>query len=141
MQDNGGLKKILSMSWIYELFQNLVGAKSARVWLAENYWRLRGGEKVVDIGCGPGVAVEYLPKNVEYVGIDISEKYITTAQRKIKGNFTFIVGTAGDFLKNPDDRIKLADLVLCNGLLHHLDDSEAIEVLQLAKEIMNPLRT
>ena len=60
MQDNSGLKGFLSIFWIYEQFQNLVGARYARKWLAEKYWRLNGGERVIDIGCGPGVIMDQL---------------------------------------------------------------------------------
>jgi SAM-dependent methyltransferase len=138
MQDNGGLKSFLSVSWIYEQFQNLVGTRHARRWLAENYWRLNGGEKVVDMGCGPGRILDYLPKDITYVGFDISADYIAAAQRQFGERATFIVSTTDEFLRRPDNRLSCSDLVLCNGLLHHVDDSEARDVLQLAKGIMAP---
>jgi len=131
--------QFLSVSWLYEQYQNLIGARHERRWLAEKYWRLNGGEKVVDIGCGPGVALDYLPRDVLYVGFDISEDYIRTAQKKFGKRATFIVSTAREFLYKPDSRLNSSDLVLCNGVLHHLEDREAIEVLQLSKEIMSPL--
>jgi predicted SAM-dependent methyltransferase len=31
-----------------------------------------------------------------------------------------------------------ADLVLCNGVLHHLDDQETLDVFKLAKSILAP---
>lgn len=138
MQDNGGLKRFLSVSWVYELFQNLVGAGSARRWIAEKYWRLNGGEKVVDIGCGPGVVLDYLPRGITYIGFDISEDYVLAAQNKFGNRATFMVSTARELLDTPDRRLDCSDLVLCNGLLHHLDDKDAIDVLQLAKRILAP---
>jgi ubiquinone/menaquinone biosynthesis C-methylase UbiE len=138
MQDNTGIKKMLSISWIYDVFQDLVGAKKARTWLAENYWKLNNGNKVVDLGCGPGGILDHLPKKITYIGIDISEEYIKTAKNRYGAGATFIVSTARKLLDKPDERLNNADLVLCNGLLHHLDDTEAKEILQLSSKILAP---
>lgn len=138
MQDNNSLKRVLSIFWIYEQFQNLVGAKFLRRWLAEKYWKLNGGEKVVDMGCGPGDILNYLPLDITYIGFDVSEDYIGAAERRFGKRATFIVRTIRECLNVPDSRLNCADLVLCTGLLHHLDDREAIDALQLSKQIMAP---
>lgn len=138
MQDTSGLKSFLSVSWVYKYFQNLVGAAWLKNWLAANYWKLSGGEKVVDIGCGPGDVLEYLPKNLEYIGFDLSQQYIETAQQRWGKRGTFLVSTPGQLLDRPDDRLNGADLVMCNGVLHHLDDQESLEVFKLAKSILAP---
>lgn len=138
MQDDSGLKSVMTLSWVYQQFQNGVGAKRLRKWLSDNCWRLKGGEKVVDIGCGPAVILDFLPRDVQYFGFDISEEYISSARKRFGDRGTFIVGTAEDFEGNPDKRLSGADLVLCNGLLHHLEDVEAVKVLQLSRDILNP---
>jgi SAM-dependent methyltransferase len=136
MQDNSGLKGILSSSYIYEKFQNLVGVKPTRKWLAKNYWKLSGGEKVVDIGCGSGATLDDLPPDISYVGFDSSENYIAAARQRCDRRATFIVSTARQLLERPDPRLNDSDLLLCNGVLHHLDDEEVICVLKLAKQIL-----
>ena len=138
-QDDSGLKKLLTFSRFYELFQeSLLGGKNARKWLAKNVWKARSGETIIDIGCGPGTILEYLPPEVSYWGVDISENYIRSARRKLSGKGTFFLGTARDFLNHDDSHLNSADLVLCNGLLHHLSDDEAIEVLKLSRLLMKP---
>jgi SAM-dependent methyltransferase len=72
------------------------------------------------------------------VGFDISEEYIASAKTKYEKRGVFLVGTAEQFLAAPDKQLNEADLVLCNGLLHHLEDREVINVLQLAKQILKP---
>jgi len=137
-QDDGGLKKLLAFSRLYEFFTHLLGGKKARRWLAKNVWKLKGGETVIDLGCGVGTVVEYLPLDIDYVGVDISESYIRAARKRFSERGTFFLGNVSDFLNQEDSRIKRADMVLCSGLLHHLPDDEVIEVLELSKRIMKP---
>jgi len=82
MQDDRGIKQILTLSWAYNLFQNLVGATNSRRWVAEHFWRAQPGQKVVDLGCGPATTVHFLPAGVKYVGFDVSDKYISSAKAK-----------------------------------------------------------
>lgn len=138
MQITHGLKSILSFPLVYDAFQNLVGARRARRWVATRIWRLKGGEKVVDIGCGPGEALEDLPANVRYVGFDLSEAYVEAARRKYGSRGTFHVGTAESFLAGDANDLMGADLVFCTGLLHHLDDPEVLAVFRLARRILLP---
>ena len=138
-QDNSGLKRLLTISWFYDFFQErLLGGSKAREWLATNVWKPRSGEAVVDIGCGPGTILAHLPLDIEYLGIDISENYIRSARKKFPDRGTFFLGTVGDLVNQDSSHSASADLVLCNGLLHHLTDREALEVLELAKRIMRP---
>lgn len=138
-QDDGGLKKLLAFSRLYEFFQNhLLGGKKARRWLAKNIWKLKGGETVVDLGCGSGTVLEYMPPDIDYVGVDISESYIRAARKKFSERGRFFLGNVSDFLNQQDLPIRTADVVLSNGLLHHLPDDEVIEVLEHTKRIMKP---
>ncbi len=136
MEDNSGLRGILSSSYIYEAFQRLVGVKYARKWLAKNYWKLNGGEKVVDIGCGSGATLDNLPPDINYIGFDSSEHYIAAGRQRFDKRATFIVSTARQLLERPDPRLNDADLILCNGVLHHLDDEEVLYVFKLAQQIL-----
>ncbi len=138
MQDTSGLKSLLSISWVYKTFQIVVGAKYGRDWISRTFWRLRGNEKIIDIGCGPGDVLEYLPTTVEYVGFDISPEYIEAAKKRWKDRAHFVVGTPSQMKQQLDDRLRNADLVMCNGVLHHLDDQEAIDVFELAKASLKP---
>ena len=138
-QDDSGLKRLLTNSSVYDFFQkSLLGADNARRWLATNAWKPKSGEAIVDIGCGSGTVLEYLPPDIEYLGIDVSENYIRSARKKFSHRGTFFLGTARDFVNHDGSHFGSADLVLCNGLLHHLSDGEALEVLELSKRIMKP---
>jgi len=138
-QDDRGFKKLLAHTRLYDFFQNhILGGRKARRWLATNFWKLKGGETVVDLGCGSGTVLEYMPKDIDYLGVDISENYIQAARQRFSHRGRFFLGTVRDFLNQEDQRSGSVDMVLCNGLLHHLPDDEAIEVLELSKRILKP---
>ncbi|MGH8213287.1 MAG: class I SAM-dependent methyltransferase, partial [Rhodanobacteraceae bacterium] len=134
MQDDNGLKRLLTLSWVYKAFQIAVGARQSKDWIARRFWRIAPGEKVVDIGCGPGNAIRHLPAGVKYVGFDISEAYIADAHARFGDDpdKAFLVGTAETFIADMPAPMQNADLVIINGLLHHLDDDEALAALNLA---------
>lgn len=138
MQNTSGLLSVLSNSRAYRSFQNLLGGPYIRKWLVDRYLSHPSIRKVVDIGCGPSDIIGDLPPHVEYVGIDISEKYIAAAKERHGDRGTFLLGSPKDFLRNPDERLNDADVVLCAGLLHHLDDPEVIELFELAKRVLTP---
>ncbi len=136
MQDDSGVRQLLSRGWIYAAVQSLAGANRARTWLAEHVWRCGPETRVVDIGCGTGEVLDFLPRTVHYVGIDLSAAYIARAQAHYGNRATFLVGTATQLLDQPHPQLRDTDLVLCNGLLHHLDDAEVNEVFALAKQLL-----
>lgn len=140
MQDDHGIKWIFTLSWAYNLFQDLVGATRARRWVSEHFWCARAGQKVVDIGCGPGSVAHLLPVGVKYVGFDVSDEYISSARSKFEGDpdKTFLVGVAEDYGDHLPAQMQEADLVIINGLLHHLDDGEALAALELARKSLAP---
>jgi SAM-dependent methyltransferase len=126
------IRDTLKFPPLYLLSQAALGAMRARQRCLQDYAKVRPGMRVLDIGCGPGYLIEYLP-TVSYYGFDISAKYINYATRKY--------GDRGKFYCQRFDALiaktlEPFDLILMTGLLHHLEDREAIDLLGLSKQVL-----
>jgi SAM-dependent methyltransferase len=122
----------LRVPWLYLLSQTIVGAKRARKrWIGE-YVNPAPGLRVLDIGCGPGYILEYLP-DVSYCGFDTSPEYIAYAKRKYGKRGSFYCQR---FNAAIGAEIEPFDVVLMAGLLHHLDDLETLDLLKLTKQFL-----
>jgi SAM-dependent methyltransferase len=125
----GGIYTLLQRSQIYMLVQRAVGG--------DRSWRryidrigLRAGDEVLDIGCGPGKIVEYLPRAVKYSGFDVNADYIEHAHRAYadRSNVEFFCESVSEATM----RSPRYDVALASGLLHHLDDDEARQLFRIA---------
>jgi cyclopropane fatty-acyl-phospholipid synthase-like methyltransferase len=129
-----GARGLLSRAAGYRLFGTLIGAPAVRALLIDEYARVQAGERVLDIGCGPGTIVPFLPR-VEYLGFDASEPYVMAARTRYGDRGTFVCGRVG--VQNIS-RESYYDVVLAIGILHHLDDGEADELFRLARRALRP---
>jgi SAM-dependent methyltransferase len=129
-----GIRSILSSPAVYNAFQWLMGGTRGRRHFADNHVRAKDGDYVLDVGCGTAALLDFLPE-VDYWGYDISESYIKAARLHF--------GSRGHFVCKILDQKELAalpkfDIVLASGLLHHLDDSAAVALMELAHSALKP---
>lgn len=129
-----GSGRVLSNAAVYSLVQRLLGATRARRCLVEDHLRPVPGERLLDLGCGPGDILELLP-GVDYVGVDASSQYVEAARRRFGARATFIHADLRDAQIDPGERF---DAVIAIGVLHHLDDRAASEVTGLAATALAP---
>lgn len=114
-----GVRRVLANSSVYDAFQALVGGARARRRICDEYFEIRAGMSVLDVGCGTSEILDLLPEGVRYFGIDLAQPYIDAARARYgeRGSFS----CADITLLAPDD-LPPCDLAIAIGVLHHLDD-------------------
>jgi SAM-dependent methyltransferase len=132
--------RLLERGYLYNLFQRAVGSTNARRYFVAHFARLPEAARVLDIGCGPATLIRFLPRQVvQYVGFDPNPQYIELARRRFGSDshifFEADCSTAGDWLAERGCRF---DVILAAGVLHHLDDREARQLLDLAVTYCEP---
>lgn len=121
-----GIRSILSIPSIYDLMQDLAGATRNRRIFCSQYLRASSGDVVLDIGCGTGAILGFLPGGVDYHGFDLSEQYIALARERYGERATFHCRDVNDAVASD---MPPCDLAMACGLLHHLDDDEAMRLM------------
>ena len=89
--------------------------------------------KVLDIGCGPTEIINFLPE-IDYTGLDLSESYIFAPKTKYPSKHTFICADVSHLI---DNKIGKFDLIMANGLLHHLDDQTVMSLISSVHNLLN----
>lgn len=128
MQITTGIRSILSLPLIYNLFQLCLGAKKGREEYVQKYIRPLPHDKILDIGCGTADTLDFLPATVDYFGFDLENKYIEHAKKKFGQRGKFICNDVNNVLPE----LSQFDIILVTGVLHHLSDNEAIKLFKMA---------
>ena len=127
-------RRILEVPKVYSTFQNLVGARATRQCLVDNVLKIRPGDRVLDVGCGPADILEFLPE-VNYLGIDYSADYIDAARRRFGDRGRFLAVDVGSLKDQGEGDF---DVVMALGVLHHLDDASAAGLMRDVRASLKP---
>ena len=116
----------------YNLIQRFFG--SQKMW--ENFVSLYiaqdAPEYILDIGCGTAEIIPYLAPGISYVGIDSNSRYIASCRKRYPEQL-FILG---DWSSLSQRIFRPPELILCLGLLHHLDSNSARILLRECYEVL-----
>lgn len=133
----GGIRKVLELAWVYAAFKAFVQPLAAQRAFVSEFVPARAGSRILDIGCGTGWILDFLPPDIHYVGYDLNPKYIESAQERYGKHATFF---CADITSQSVPRIEGEgfDIVLALGLLHHLNDSEVASLCESAHAHLKP---
>ena len=127
------MKSILAIPALYSLFSKAIGG-NYRARYVEEYVRPVPGSRVMDIGCGTGDILSFLPQ-VDYLGIDVDPHYIRWCQEHFGRSARF---ACQDVAQMEIEEPGTYDLVMATGVLHHLTDEQARRMLGLASRALKP---
>lgn len=125
---------LLHRPWVYNLSQRVFWSRGARRRVFNDFVHCEPNDRVLDLGCGTGDALNYLT-NVQYTGIDLNEKYIDIAKQIHGDRGEFL---AGELASLSFEKYHSFDVVMILAVLHHLSDEVAAIVLESARQRLRP---
>lgn len=128
------LKGVLGHPAVYQAFQRAGGFFGARIKAIAEHLPIRPDDKLIDVGCGPGFLLDHLPDGVHYVGFDTDADYIDYARKRFGTRGEFVCAEFSDALAQDHGP---ADVIMMNGVLHHLDDAVADRTLATISRAVN----
>jgi len=128
-----GLRSILNWPRAYDLLMSALGADHFRQVFIDQYVDPQPNDRILDVGCGTGTIVAFLPRGVHYLGLDLSPDYIAAAKIRFGDRGNFRVGNVNALRLDPHDRF---DVALAVGLLHHLNDREVESLLGAVHDLL-----
>ncbi len=122
-------QRLLGLPFVFERVRPLV---VGGVDMSPGYANLAAGpdDVVLDVGCGTGDALNYLPRFRDYHGFDVDEIAIAAAKKRasekgVQARFEARLLDAKDLAQIQPTRVMLS------GLLHHIDDAGCVALLEM----------
>ena len=118
----------------FDLYQSAIGAPECHRRFITEQVLPRPGQRVLDVGCGVGASLKFIPDGVGYCGIDISPSYIEAARRAhgSRGEFVCVDLQNAGALSGP------FDTAFAFGVLHHLPDDAIPALGALLTRVLRP---
>ncbi len=130
------MRQLLQIPVVYSAFAGFVTGNGHFLdAYVRKHIRAQSGDRILDIGCGPGSILEILPKDCLYTGFDVSPSYIESAQKNYGQRAAFFVSGVQESLVGAYPG---RDLVIATGVLHHLPDDLAQLLLRIAWSNLKP---
>lgn len=137
-EERRGIHRVLEFARVYSSLQRAISRPGSADSVREKlYPELGTGTvRVLDIGCGPAAfwARYQDVGNIEYVGIEPNPRYVKDTRERFP-DVTIHAGTVTDVA---DAALGPFDLVVLEGVLHHLDDSAARQAIAFGAERLRP---
>lgn len=129
------MKQFLKHPAIYQLYQEMGGFFGARVVAIRDYLDIAPHARIIDIGCGPGHIRRHLPDGIDYIGFDIDQPSVDYARRRFgdRGRFEARLFD-GDAARTYGP----ADIIMMNGVMHHIGDGDLAETLSTVRQALKP---
>jgi cyclopropane fatty-acyl-phospholipid synthase-like methyltransferase len=118
-------ESFLGIPWVFETLRPLAvgGFDFSPAYTALG---VNDNDAVLDIGCGAGDALRYIPRFKAYHGFDTDSRAVALFRKRVTRENVFLYERRCE----PADMERIAPTkVVLIGLLHHVDDAEAAALL------------
>lgn len=138
MSERAGIYRFLSSTRCYTAFQAWIGRPGTAQHIRYEFLPHLDdeGTRVLDIGCGPGTFLAAHGRYLKggYIGFDPNQDYIEAARAEFPDR-QFHVGSTDTVAHLIQGRF---DLAVAFGVLHHVDDDEARNIVRYAHSMLRP---
>ena len=125
------IHKFVSFPKIYDLIQDIAGAKQIRYWISSHpAFEIRSGW-ILDVGGGTGLNGHLFQDTSKYICLDIDKIMVY----RYKGKFSDGTGIIGDACKIPLEDC-IVDTVIFTGVSHHIPDEKLDSVFDECKRVL-----
>jgi len=126
----GARDRLLEHPAVYSAWQAPFAAKKFAP--VERWLRSHPIRRVLDVGCGAGTNARHF-SGVDYVGVDVNERYLEVARARFSGRFVQADLTSADL-----SSLGTFDMILANSFLHHVTDRDAERILAQLSPLLTP---
>ena len=131
-QRSSTLYNLINNPYVYKFIQKMMSGTSLRKKIIKVNIKKKN-LNILDIGCGPAEIIDHIPE-CKYYGYDIDKRSISYAKKKYSNkNYHFF---CKKFESKEIKKLPKFDFVILFGILHHLNNSQAKNILALCKKRM-----
>jgi SAM-dependent methyltransferase len=124
------LRRVLASPLVYSSAMTALGADSGMQLFVQEYLRVLPGDRILDLGCGPGRLYPHLPPT-DYCGLDVDAGHLVRARALYPG----VRFEQQDIATGcPNFDLRDFDLIVASGLIHHLHDAAVKRALEFCRD-------
>lgn len=131
---DSGLRGILKYSVMYDFFLRIIGYHNAMKILSDEYILAKYGQKILDVGCGSSLILNWLPDDIIYSGYDLNNNYISHNQKKYPQH-NFYCNRVSDMAIVENNSY---DIAIAISLIHHINDLEVGDLFDSVHKALKP---
>lgn len=133
-EKTSGIYTLVTIPKFYSAFQDILGGKNARKSFRKDFFDDVKSKSVLEVGCGPGTWFPQIDDCAEYLGMDWNQDHIDAGNQQYGSSTVRFV--CGDVSKDLKPELQKFDYIFAFGILHHLSDQQAIDLLKVCSKLL-----
>jgi len=127
------IRRVLASPFAYRTHMKLLGGRSIKAAILRRHLNVAPQSNLLDVGCGPAPDRDLLGP-VRWTGVDMEEHYVEYVRRHLRANDRVILGDVSTIRTLLGETF---EVVLLSGVLHHLDDDKASQLLSDCLDVLS----